>query len=152
MIVPKSSSTMCEIGCLITSVTMQIARSRTVITTETIDPGIAIKKYDFVKGGNFIWGSTTNIAPNFVYRTDINLVGMSKKSIANKLNSYDSNKYYIVLAVSKKDRNRVHHYVALDYVDTSNDKLFIMDPSGVDYSDLYERYKVYRAHIYEKKD
>ncbi len=152
IIVPKSSKTMCSIGCLITSVTMQIARSGTVIATDTIDPGIAVKKYNFANGGNFYWHSTTNIAPNFTYLTNISLLGMNKKSIADKLTSYDSSRYYIILAVSKKDRNKVHHYVALDYVDKSDNKIYIMDPAGVAYTDLYNWYKVYTAHIYEKKD
>ena len=150
--VPKSSSSMCKIGCLITSVTIQIARSGTAITTDTIDPGIAVKKYNFASGGNFYWTSTTNIAPNFVYLSSINLTGMTKQAIAAKLTSYDPNKYYIVLAVSKKNKNKIHHYVALDYVDNSTSNIYIMDPAGLAYTDLYARYKLYKAHVYEKKD
>lgn len=150
--VGSSGKTMCKIGCLIVSVTMQIARSRTITLESPIDPGIALDYYKFTKSGGLYWNSPSNLAPNFKYHTAINLAGMSKESIAKKLSSYDSSKYYMVLAVSKKNRKSVHHYVALDYVDTSTNKIYIMDPSSTKQTDLYEYYKVYKAHIYEKKD
>ena len=81
-----------------------------------------------------------------------NLVGMNKKSIASKLLSYDPSKYYIILGVGKYERNKLHHYVALDYVDASNNEIYIMDPASTKYTKLYDVYKVYSAHIYEKKD
>lgn len=152
IIVPNSNETMCQIGCLITSVTIQIARSGTAIVTDSIDPGIAVKKYSFASGGNFKWDSTTNLAPNFKYKTAINLAGMSKDSIAKKLSSYDSNKYYIVLAVSKINKNKAHHYVALDYVDLQTNDIYMLDPGSSKDTNLYSTYKVYKAHIYEKKD
>lgn len=152
IIVPKSNETMCQIGCLITSITIQIARSGTAIVTDSIDPGIAVKKYSFVSGGNFKWDSTTNLAPNFKYKTAINLAGMTKDSIAKKLSSYDPNKYYIVIAVSKVNKNKVNHYVALDYVDLQTNDLYMLDPGSSKDTNLYSTYKVYKAHIYEKKD
>jgi len=152
MIVPTSSKTMCQIGCLITSITMQIARSGTIVVTESLDPGIAAKKFSFANGGNLYWNSVSNLAPNFIYKSKINLVGMNKKSIASKLLSYDPSKYYIILGVGKYERNKLHHYVALDYVDASNNEIYIMDPASTKYTKLYDVYKVYSAHIYEKKD
>ena len=143
---------MCQIGCLITSITMQIARSGTVVTTESLDPGIAVKEFTFAKGGNLYWNSVRNLAPNFIYKSQIKLAGMNRQSVASKLLSYDSSKYYIVLGVGKISRNKLHHYVALDYVDASNNEIYIMDPASTKYTRLYDIYKVYSAHIYEKKD
>ncbi len=151
-IVPKSNSTMCSIGCLITSVTIQIARSGTATVVTPIDPGVALKKYSFASGGNFVWSSTTKLAPNFQYRTSINLSGMTREGIAKKLSSYDPSKYYIVLAVSKLDRNKVHHYVAFDYVDLSDNEIYMIDPGLNNNPKLYSVYKVYKAYIYMKKD
>ena len=152
IVVPKSSQNMCQIGCLITSITMQVARSGTVVTTESLDPGIAVKKFTFAKGGNLYWNSVRNLAPNFIYKSKISLAGMNKQSVASKLLSYDSSKYYIVLGVGKISRNKLHHYVALDYVDASNNEVYIMDPASTKYTKLYDIYKLYSAHIYEKKD
>lgn len=152
MIVPASNSSMCQIGCLITSITIQIARSGTATVETPINPGIALKYYSFVDGGNFVWRSTTNLAPNFVYYTQLTFIGMSKTNIAQKLNSFDPSKYYIVLAVSPIGVNSISHYVALDYVDVSSGNIYMMDPVSNDYTDLYSIYKLYEAHIYEKRD
>lgn len=153
-IVPNSTATMCKIGCLITSVTIQIARSGTYTIVESIDPGVAVDKYNFASGGNFYWNSTTNLAPNFHYLTSISLMGMTKSNIAEKLASYDPNKYYIILSVSRKELNKSHHYVAMDFVDTSTGDVYMIDPYPLTGSDnnLYTSYKVYQAYIYEKRD
>ena len=159
ILVPKSKlkkngqrKNMCDIGCLITSVSIQIARSGTHVTVENFNPGVAVKKFSFVDGGNLVWASPSNVAPNFKYLTAISLVGMSKESVAKKLTSYDSSKYYIVLAVSKKNIGLVHHYITLDYVDKSTNNLYMYDPARTNTNDVYSIYKVYKAHIYEKKD
>ncbi len=152
IIVPNSKSNMCKIGCLITSVTIQIARSNTLTVVSPIDPGVAVKKFSFVSGGNFVYDSARNLAPNFRFYTIIKLSGMNRESVAKKLLSYDPNKYYIILAVSKIERNKVHHYVALDYVDSNDYKLYMMDPARTNTSDVYSVYKVYEAVIYEKRD
>ena len=152
IVVPKSKKTMCQIGCLITSVSIQIARSGTLTTVENFNPGVAVKKFSFASGGNYYWNSATNVAPNFRYLTSQSLVGLSKENVASKLKKYDSSKYYIILAVSNKNRNSVHHYIALDYVDKSTNKIYMYDPAKTNTNDVYSIYKVYAAHIYEKKD
>ena len=54
--------------------------------------------------------------------------------------------------VYKLNKNSVHHYVALDYVDSNTNEIYIMDPLNVSNKKLYDTYKVYRAYIYEKRD
>lgn len=146
----NSSYKMCDSGCLVTSIAIQIARSGTAITTETIDPGIASKKFLFTGEGDLYWNSVENLAPNFKYYTNINLIGMSKESVAKKLTSYNENNYYIILNVGKKSLNYSHHYVALDYVDSTND-IYIMDPASTSNTNLYDIYKIYNASIYRKR-
>ena len=77
---------------------------------------------------------------------------MNRASIAKKLTSYDPNRYYMVLAVSNINRNKIHHYVALDYVDLQTNEIYIIDPASNSDPKLYSVYKVYKAYIYEKKD
>ncbi len=151
LIVPKSNDSMCQIGCLITSVTIQMARSGTGTVVTPINPGVALKYYSFVDGGYFIWGSTTNLAPSFKYSTEISLIGLSRDSIVEKLNSYDPNKYYIVLAVGRLSESAVSHYVALDYADANSKELYMIDPVS-DSNLVYSLYKVYSAHVYVKED
>lgn len=144
--------TMCSIGCLVTSLSIQIARSGTAITTDSLDPGIAAKKFSFTSGGGLYWGSVKNLAPFFIKQTEFSTVGMSKSSLASKILSYDSNKYYFILHVGKKGRKSAHHYVALDYVNSSTGDIYIMDPAGTNMTSLYDYYKVYSVVVYEKKD
>ena len=150
--VPKSSKTLCNIGCLITSVTMQIVRSGTATVVDNVDPSVSVKKFSFVSGGNLVWASVKNLAPNFLYNKKIYLMGLSKEKIAQKINNELNKGNYIVLGVSKKDRTSVHHYVALDYVDLNTNKIYIIDPGSNNNSDLYDVYKLYTAHVFEKKD
>ena len=149
--VGKSGKTMCKIGCLITSVSIQIKRSGTYTVKTPVDPGVAVGSFDFTSSGGLYWYSVSKLAPYFEYNGDASLVGLSKKQVANKLASYDPSKYYLILAVSRKDRDKVHHYIALDYVDTNTGELYMVDPSSNETS-VYNIYKVYKVHIYKKKD
>ena len=83
--------------------------------------------------------------------TEINLAGMSKSAVAQKLSSYDKDRYYIVLKVGKYERNTAHHWVALDYVDTNSGELYMFDPASNSNS-VYSLYRVYKAKILEKTD
>lgn len=145
------SGTMCKIGCLVTSISIQIARSGTTITTDSINPGIAAKKFKFDGNGNLYWASVNNLAPYFKRKTEFSAVGMSRVSLANKILSYDSNKYYFILNVGKIGREKAHHYVALDYVDNDGN-IYIMDPASTSITSLYDYYKVYKVVVYEKED
>ena len=72
--------------------------------------------------------------------------------MAKKLSSYLPDKYYAVLAVSKKSENKVGHYVALDYVDTNTGTIYMVNPGSSGGDKATEQYKIYAAYIYEKKD
>lgn len=147
---PNSKKTICNIGCLITSLSIQIVRSGTATVVPNVNPGVVVNYFEFASGGRLYWNSVSNLAPNFVYRYNKSLVGMTKQKVAQILSGYDLNRYYLIIGVSKKDRTKVHHYVAFEYAD-SNGELYMVDPSS-DYSKVYDRYKVYELHVYEKKD
>lgn len=152
-LVPTSNSTMCQIGCVITSVTIQIVRSGTKTTKSNVDPWVAAQTFSFQSGGLFLWGSTTNLAPNFVYYTFLPFSGMNKSSIVDMLSKYDLNKYYMILSVRRTSNPSYRHYVALDYVDTNTKSIYIFDPGRNTNPNLYEAYDwVYGAEVYEKKD
>lgn len=148
---PNSNYTMCQSGCLVTSIAIQIARSNVSTITSPFDPGIALDYFSFIDGGLFVFNSTTSLAPSFKYYSALNLLGMKKIDIANKLNSFDSSKYYIVLSVSRLNESKISHYVALDYIDTNNSNIYMIDPVSTDYKELYSYYKLYGAYIYVKE-
>lgn len=148
---PNSNYTMCQSGCLVTSIAIQIARSNVSTIASPFDPGIALDYFSFIDGGLFVFNSTTSLAPSFKYYSNLNLLGMKKTDIANKLNSFDSSKYYIVLSVSRLNESKISHYVALDYIDTNNSNIYMIDPVSTDYKELYAYYKLYGAYIYVKE-
>ena len=57
------------IGCLVTSVAIQIARSGTKVTSSSFDPGVFVKSLNkhggFAGGGNYTWTGHQKIAPNW---------------------------------------------------------------------------------------
>lgn len=147
------SSTMCNIGCLVTSISIQIARSGTVIIPEKFDPGIALNYLTFSSSGSlYNWESMRKISPNFGPYTRFSVAGWSQANIAEKLLSYDSSKYYFILHVGKIGRSNAHHFVAVNYVDPATNKIYIFDPSGTSYQEVYEHYRVYRVDVLYKED
>lgn len=144
----KKGGTVCSIGCAVTSIAMQIARSGT-LTTVPVNPGVAAQKFVFTDGGGIYWGDIHKLAPNFYYETDITLAGMSKSDVAKKLSSYDPKKYYFVIGVNRIGSSS-SHYVALDYV-ASDGELYMFDPS-TNNTKLYDIYKVKTALVYKKAD
>ena len=138
-------------GCFMTSLTNQIVRSGTYIKPDCrpLDLKVAAKKLDFNNGG-LIWQSSTNIAPNFVFKE--RKYTSSKSEIINILKNMGDN-CYAIIGVDIKSRGTTH-YVAVDYVDYSTQTIYIMDPSHPERKDLYQdnNYKPFGVYIWEKKD
>ena len=151
LIVPNSSSTFCQIGCLLTSISIQIKRSGVPLSVDNFNPGITLKYFNFSTGGSLsYYTDVSKIAPNFKYDTSIVLSGLSASNIINKLKQYDDGKHYIVYGVSLKDRNQLHHFVAMDYIDYNSNEIHILDPDPYkNYTNLTGQYKVYKAVIFK---
>lgn len=154
MYMPGSSYTMCQWGCLATSLAIQIARSGTYVKETPFNPGVAIKYFNF-SGGAYIWGSEVNIAPNFTQVSEFNLRGMSREAIVKKLNEYNKEKYYMILQIPYENAagNAGTHYVAVDYIDIENNEIIMLDPARNTNPKLFEVYKYPNyVIVYERKD
>ncbi len=149
MLMPGSNKTMCQWGCFVTSLSIQIARSGTYTKEVPFNPGVALKYFKF-SGGGFLWGSQVNVAPNFVELTNFSLSGMTREAVIKKLNQYNKTNLYMILKVKKPE-----HYVAVDYIDVENNKIYILDP-GKSNKNSIEFYEVYgnpqKVWVYEKRD
>lgn len=149
MNMPGSSKTMCEWGCLATSISIQIARSGTYTKVTPFNPGVAIKYMNF-SGGVYYWGSQVNIAPNFVDVTDFELRYMTREAIVKKLNQYNKDNQYMVLQLPYGSGK---HYVAVDYIDIENNEIYMLDPARNTNPKLFEVYKYPEwVWVYEKRD
>lgn len=125
----SSSGTIGTIGCLITSVSIQIARSGVPVTVNPLNPGTVVQKLNqhggFVNGGNFVWGSTIHVAPSFQYQYRRDLAG-SKETRINAINQMVSEGCYVVIEV--KTHGGGQHWVALDYI--ADGEIYMMDPAS----------------------
>lgn len=134
-----SGKTIKQIGCLVTSVAIQIARSGVETNIADFNPGTFVQKLNkvggFVSGGNFYWPSTKNIAPSFIFQDRIDVSGFSKEQKLNKIKELTSQKDIYVVAEVKGSTGQ--HWVAIDSV--NGDKVTMMDP-GSKSTDLWGQY------------
>ena len=134
-----SGKTIGDIGCLATSVAMQIARSGVPLQNINgeFNPGTfveAIKPNGFVTssgapGGTlFVWGITTKVAPNFVHQGATSLSGLSQSNKAAKIQDLINQGCYLVMEV--KGGSGGEHWVAVDYV--QGNSVYMMDPASTE--------------------
>ena len=135
-----SGKTIRQIGCLVTSISIQIARSgvKTNIQGE-FNPGTFVEYLNnhngFASGGNFIWASATDAAPDFKYQDAIYTSGWSRDQKLNKIKELTSQSGVYVVAEVKG--NTGQHWVAIDHVEGNTVKMF--DP-GSESTDLWAEY------------
>lgn len=135
---PRVPETVGQIGCLITSVSIQIMRSGTKVNVSNFNPGIAAKKFDFTNGPEsynaFKWESAKNVAPNFEYVGKVKLANESKKAQIDMVKKLLNQGYYIVANV--KDGG---HWVAV--TGTTDATILMSDPGHFGAgTDLYAAY------------
>ena len=134
-----SGSTIHQIGCLVTSVSILMAKSGVETSISPLNPGTFVEFLNahggFVGGGNYVWGSATLAAPKFVYKGQISVSGMSREEKLNKIKELVSQDG--VYAVAEVKGNTGQHWVAIDGVDGSVVKM--IDPAS-DSNDMWSQY------------
>jgi len=142
-IVIGDGKTICDIGCLATAVSIQIARSGVPIQNVSgeFNPGTfvqAIKPDGFiyydsngnaVPGGTlFVYNSVSKVAPTFKYQGDlhISLTGKTRSQKASEIRKMIQQGCYVVMEV--KGGGGGQHWVAVDRVD--GDTVYMMDPAS----------------------
>ena len=146
----NSGKTIRQIGCLATSVSMLIAKSGVQTNISPFNPGTFVqaisKNGGFVDGGNFVWGSTTSVAPSFKHAGSVGLSGLSRQEKLNKIKNLVNGGYYVVVEVKG---NTGQHWVAVDAI--QGDNIIMMDP-GSSATNLWQQYNwanTSEAHYYK---
>lgn len=139
--VPMGSSgkTISQIGCLVTSVSMLIAKSGVPVNINPFNPGAFVQYLNshggFASGGNFVWGAASQVAPSFHYQGQISLAGMNRAQKLTKIKEIVSqNGVYAVVEVKG---NTGQHWVAIDSVTDST--INMMDPAS-ESTDMWSQY------------
>lgn len=136
----SSGKTIKNIGCLVTSISMLVAKSGQPTTiTGDFNPGTFVQALNsnngFTGSGALIWSTVTKIVPSFKYQGFVSVSGLSKEAKLNKLKELLSNKNNYVVAEVKGDSGE--HWVAIDGISDGN--IVMMDP-GSPSSDLWAQY------------
>lgn len=123
----SSGKNICQIGCLVTSVSIQIKRSETAVTMSDFNPGNFIKELNnnnaFDPGGNFYWRGWEKVAPNWTFAGKEKLPS-SWEGKLSKISELLNQGYYPVMCV----KNNCGHWVAVTGV--ANNNIIIIDPGS----------------------
>ena len=134
----NSGSTICGIGCLVTSVSMLIAKSGVPTNIGDFNPGTFVQYLNsnggFATGGNFIWGSATGVAPGLKYQGKIGLSGMSQQNKLNSIKQALDSGAYMTCEVKG---NTGQHWVAVDSV--QGNSVIMLDP-GSNSNNMWQQY------------
>lgn len=133
-----SGQTIKQIGCLVTSVAMLIAKSGEETTISDFNPGTFVEFLNSnggFSGGNFVWHVASKVVPSFKYQGQIVVSGMSRENKLAKIKELTSQEGVYVVAEVKG--NTGQHWVAIDSV--SGDTINMMDP-GSSSTDMWGQY------------
>ncbi|MBR2833378.1 MAG: hypothetical protein IKE75_02985 [Bacilli bacterium] len=126
-----------NIGCLVTSVAIQIARSGTKLTNITdFNPGTFVTTLNsnggFAGGGNYTWTGHQKIAPNWKvgpsYSTSISSTSALANVLSKELSSGAEGKYQKFIVLQIHHSWSPQHWVAVDSV--SGNQVTIFDPGS----------------------
>lgn len=127
-----------QIGCLVTSVAMLIAKSGVDTVIDDFNPGTFVehlnKNGGFAGGGNFVWSSVSSAAPTFTYQNQMGIAGYSRQQKLNTISDLLNQGYYVVAEVKG---NTGQHWVAIDAISGSN--VIMMDPGSAS-TDMWAQY------------
>ena len=136
----SSGETLGKIGCLVTSIAMQIARSNvdTSIVGDDFNPGTFVealnKNNGFTSGGALNWNAVTTVVPSFKYMGQESVSGYTKDQKLSKLKELVDKGYYVVAEVKGSTGQ---HWVAV--VSVSGETITMMDPASSS-TDMWKQY------------
>lgn len=121
--------TIAEVGCLVTSVSMLIAKSGVAVNVDgDFNPGTfvqALNRVNGFEGANFRWYKVSEVAPNFQYAGKVNVSGQSQAQKLSSLQNLLNQGYYVVAEVKGSTGQ---HWVAVDGINGNN--VLMMDPAS----------------------
>lgn len=137
----NTNSTIGDIGCLVTSISILIKKSD--IPTKNVypfNPGTFVtalnNNYGFDSKGNLQYATISKVVPNFQYQGHINLRDKNKSEKLYEIKKYYELGYYLAAEVKGATKNS-QHWVAVDNV--TNNTVIMLDP-GSDATDMWNEY------------
>lgn len=137
----NTNSTLGQIGCLVTSISILIEKSGCNATISPFNPGTFLealnKNNAFDGSGNLQYAGVTRAVPNFSYVGNVNLRGKSRTEKLALITQYFNQGYYLAIEVKGATPGN-QHWVAITGISGNN--VIIVDPAS-DGTDLWSSYE-----------
>lgn len=137
----NTSSTIGNIGCLVTSIAILIEKSGANTTIVPFNPGTFVEALNsnggFDEKGNLIYAPINKVVPNFRYIGNVNLRGKTRAEKLEAIKQYLNLGFYLTIEVKGATPGN-QHWVAILGVDGNN--VNIVDPAS-DKTDLWSAYE-----------
>ena len=137
----NTNSTLGQIGCLVTSISILIEKSGCNTTISPFNPGTFLealnKNNAFDGSGNLQYAGVTREVPNFSYVGNVNLRGKSRTEKLALITQYFNQGYYLAIEVKGATPGN-QHWVAITGISGNN--VIIVDPAS-DGTDLWSSYE-----------
>lgn len=137
----NTNSTLGQIGCLVTSISILIEKSGCNSTIKPFNPGTFLEALNannaFDSNGNLQYAGVTRAVPNFKYVGNVNLRGKSRAEKLALITQYFNQGYYLTIEVKGATPGN-QHWVAITGINGNN--VIIVDPAR-DGTDLWSSYE-----------
>jgi hypothetical protein len=137
----NTNSTLGQIGCLVTSISILIEKSGCNTTINPFNPGTFLEALNsnngFDSSGNLQYAAVTKAVPNFSYVGNVNLRDKSRSEKLALITQYYNQGYYLTIEVKGATPGN-QHWVAITGANGNN--VTIVDPAR-DGTDLWSSYE-----------
>ena len=135
------NSTLGQIGCLVTSISILIEKSGCNTTITPFNPGAFLEALNtnnaFDINGNLQYAGVTKAVPNFKYGGNVNLRGKSRTEKLALITQYCNQGYYLTIEVKGATPGN-QHWVAITGVNGSDVNIVDSGSNGTDLWSSYE--------------
>lgn len=137
----NTNSTIGDIGCLVTSISILIEKSGVSTPMVPFNPGIFVealnKKGGFDSNGNLQYAAVNKVVPEFKYVGKVNLRNKTREEKLATISQYYNQGYYLTVEVKGATEGN-QHWVAVTGINGNN--IIIVDPAS-DRTDMWSAYE-----------
>lgn len=137
----NTNSTIGDIGCLVTSISILIEKSGVSTPMVPFNPGTFVealnKKGGFDSNGNLQYATVNKVVPEFKYVGKVNLRNKAREEKLTTISQYYNQGYYLTVEVKGATEGN-QHWVAVTGINGNN--IIIVDPAS-DRTDMWSAYE-----------
>lgn len=137
----NTNSTIGDIGCLVTSISILIEKSGVSTPMVPFNPGTFVealnKKGGFDSNGNLQYSAVNKAVPEFKYVGNVNLRNKTREEKLSTISQYYNQGYYLTVEVKGATEGN-QHWVAVTGINDNN--IIIVDPAS-DRTDMWSAYE-----------